>query len=943
MDNQKVTKILEIQVDKDKAVNAMAKLREEIAKVKDAENALTKELKENEKTQQLSSEQVEEKQRRLEALREAEKDYRAELSEVSRAVQNTLKADRSKSGSLKQLRAELSNLVKQYDELSRTEREGAQGEELLQHINELTTEIKDAEYASQRFQRNVGNYPDAVKPVKQELREITEQLIQLRAEGKANTEEYQQMVQRAGELKDAMADTQSEVNQLASDTGDLNSVLDAGKLAAGAFSAALGVMNLAGDKDSETAQKLAEAQKKLQAAIAITTGLQAVQNSLQKESALMMGIHKIQIWAAAKAQDAYTAATGRATIAQRLFNTVAKANPYVLLATAILSVVGALVAFNLGEKETEEQTKAVNDELSEQVKVIKALRGEYEAAYNINVKNKQNEIELLKAQGASIEAIQQAEDELYSIEAENIAQQKQDYQDLIDNLDEYKGQVNDLSNTIRDNAEKQHEMYADLEALQNGYFINFQKYPMLLGKAHDEQVKILQEMYNWHVSIGQAAIEEMNTLQGNINTAEKIMQDEADLTNKRLIQIAERDRQRQADAEARRKKAEEDRKKEEEEQKRYQELTLAEMQKAEDALNALIADEFEQRRAIEDTAYQRKVDALKKSMKEEEDAHGTDTELYRSYLSQLESLRLQHEQTMSNIAQDQFQSEKELRDRAIRQLESDNELYWQNRINEVIAEGQEAGQLELEMLQDQLNNMSQYVDESDAEFYARRLQKQIEYNNKKKELNQAEMAMEKAKQEYMASIAGSISSLLETVAGENKELVKASKIVALAEVAIKQGVAIAEAVASAAAGDPYTYALRVAAAIASTVAAMATAIQSISSVKLARGTAYVKGPGTSTSDSIPAMLSLGEGVVNARGNALFPGLVAAINDIGNGISVPASNQTTYNYTTVANAAGGITPDQIADAMSQMPPSEVAVTEIKRVNDRINVVENLRNY
>jgi hypothetical protein len=68
---------------------------------------------------------------------------------------------------------------------------------------------------------------------------------------------------------------------------------------------------------------------------------------------------------------------------------------------------------------------------------------------------------------------------------------------------------------------------------------------------------------------------------------------------------------------------------------------------------------------------------------------------------------------------------------------------------------------------------------------------------------------------------------MESVAGDNKEMVKASKIVALAEVAIKQGVAIAEAVAASAAGDPYTYALRVAAAVASTVAAMASAIASI--------------------------------------------------------------------------------------------------------------------
>jgi hypothetical protein len=114
-----------------------------------------------------------------------------------------------------------------------------------------------------------------------------------------------------------------------------------------------------------------------------------------------------------------------------------------------------------------------------------------------------------------------------------------------------------------------------------------------------------------------------------------------------------------------------------------------------------------------------------------------------------------------------------------------------------------------------------------AEFYARKLAAEQAYIDKKKALAVSEMAIEKAKSDYLAGIAGSISSVMEATANENKEMVKASKIVALAEVAIKQGVAIAEAVAASAAGDPYTYALRVASAIASTVAAMASAIASI--------------------------------------------------------------------------------------------------------------------
>ena len=47
----------------------------------------------------------------------------------------------------------------------------------------------------------------------------------------------------------------------------------------------------------------------------------------------------------------------------------------------------------------------------------------------------------------------------------------------------------------------------------------------------------------------------------------------------------------------------------------------------------------------------------------------------------------------------------------------------------------------------------------------------------------------------------------------------------------------------------------------------------------------VTGPGSGTSDSIPAMLSNGEYVVNARSTRLFQPLLAAIN--GYGVNTPA--------------------------------------------------------
>lgn len=66
----------------------------------------------------------------------------------------------------------------------------------------------------------------------------------------------------------------------------------------GGFAAFTGAMELFGSESEE----VQEAQKKLQAAIAITTGVQAIQNAVQKQSAIMLGISRLQMAALSKAQ-----------------------------------------------------------------------------------------------------------------------------------------------------------------------------------------------------------------------------------------------------------------------------------------------------------------------------------------------------------------------------------------------------------------------------------------------------------------------------------------------------------------------------------------------------------------------------------------------------------------------------------------------------------------
>lgn len=93
-----------------------------------------------------------------EAATAATKQYKDNIRVLRKEMQNNLKQEQEQEGSLKSLRAQLSNATKAYDELSRAERNGAKGNELRDHINKITQELKQAEQETERYYRNVGNY-----------------------------------------------------------------------------------------------------------------------------------------------------------------------------------------------------------------------------------------------------------------------------------------------------------------------------------------------------------------------------------------------------------------------------------------------------------------------------------------------------------------------------------------------------------------------------------------------------------------------------------------------------------------------------------------------------------------------------------------------------------------------------------------------------------------
>lgn len=178
---------------------------------------------------------------------------------------------------------------------------------------------------------------------------------------------------------------------------------------------------------------------------------------------------------------------------------------------------------------------------------------------------------------------------------------------------------------------------------------------------------------------------------------------------------------------------------------------------------------------------------------------------------------------------------------------------------------------------------------------------------------------------------GGLGDVFSALGEENKEFAKLAKKIALAEIAVDTGVAIAKGVASAQ-SQPFPANL---AAIATTITAVmsniASAISTVQSAKFAQG-GYVSGPGTSTSDDIPARLSNGESVNTALATSMFGPMLSAFNVMGGGVPIVAQ--------TSAQIAGEeMLARAVAKGVAKMQPV-VSVSEINRVSNRVRVVSNL---
>lgn len=879
----KVEKILDIKVNYNEAVKAIAEYQTKIDAARDAEKNLKKQLKDGEISRQQYNEE-------MAASKIAIADYNDAIRIINKTVQNQIKQEKEQEGSLKALRAELSNLTAEYDALSEAERKGASGEELKNKINEVTDALKDGEEETQRYYRNVGNYKEAI--------------IEAANANIPFVEQINQMVTSVTGLKDYLSGVKEEMVAVTSGTSGLTKVLKLLKVALvstgiGALVVALGSLVSWFTKT----QKGIETANKIMGAFGAT--LNVIIDRVSK-----LGSALVNLFTGNFKQSGEDAKAVFSGIGKEIADETKQAWK---LAEVLNEIDKKEVMLSMSRAanraEIEKLKKAADDQtLSTQERIKAAEKAAEIEKKDLNVQTQLAEARLANTLGFTkmtgevrklMEQIKAGD-----VTADEVIGKLGLSDSTIEDLRNFRDQFNELQELMEDSYGRQTEQQNTLNSIrQEG-----------VDKAKEAKQKELEAV--------RAAEDAMLAL---VKDKREQARKEIELTYSRQIEDLRARLKTESDLTVKARQAINDQIKALEQQKaaELQKLSEEELQKEIDNRTKLISLQLEAVKKGSEQEYQLRMQQLLA----QRDAELADKELTEQmklaivdkYDKQMDDLILQREQEISEKQQE-----------AVR-LRMENE----------IMQLQQSGASELEILQEQasqklelLNSIQQQEGESEQEFLNRKLQANQEYIDAKKAIADKEVEIEQVKFQAIETITSGLSSAFETLGENNKAFAVLSKTLALAEIAINTGKALAAGIAQAQ-SVPFPANL---AAIATTVATIlsniAVATKTVKSAKFATG-GLVTGPGTGTSDSIPAQLSNGESVMTARATSMFAPLLSSFNQMGGGVPI--------NVTQTSSQALGedMLARAVAKGVQSMRPV-VSVEEITSVSNRVKVLENLGN-
>ena len=158
---------------------------------------------------------------------------------------------------------------------------GLSTDALKASYEEVTKKIKETELRIGEYEQSIRKANDTHRSLKQELKDVSAQMAQMRSDGQENTQVYDELKRHAGELRDTLDDVNRQIRVMANDESQFQGVITGLSGLSGGFSAATGALSLF-SSENENLQKI---MTKLQSVMAIAIGMQQVAQVLNKDSA----------------------------------------------------------------------------------------------------------------------------------------------------------------------------------------------------------------------------------------------------------------------------------------------------------------------------------------------------------------------------------------------------------------------------------------------------------------------------------------------------------------------------------------------------------------------------------------------------------------------------------------------------------------------------------
>lgn len=983
--NKEILIGVKIQVNNEKAIRKIVESQKKIDELKKKQTELTEAFKEG----AISEEEY----------RKGMEEYRTQIEQsafkvraLRKEIQNNLRIEEEQKGSLKQLRAALSNLTAEYDRLSQAEREATKGKRLEDKINGVTKALKGAEEETGRYYRNVGNYDNAIKEAIGLNSDFAKTLFEIAEGGTGATTK----IKAFGKTLLSLIKSPSFM-AVAGIVGVGSAFKWWYDYNAGLVEATRLTKQLTGLSGNELKQFRNEVQ-----AISDTFG-KDFRETLNTANALtrQFGISTDEAVSLLK-----EGLISGADVSGEFLQNVREYSTF--FKEAGLNADEFIAIVSQTNKDGLFSDKGIDAIKEATIRLREMTTATSTALENIGLDSKQVQKELVSGSKTIFDVIREISARLGELPENSAAvgaaiadifggpgedaglqylKTLKDIDTSMQTVMKKSGELGDLQRArIDSEIELQNAIseFADItggtfEALQTKIKTGWNATMTDIVKTINSQIKRVKGMFDFVGGF-------MDGLKGKptftIQEPKEEVLNDTDpnrLTPSQKAALEEEARKEREENEKRMKLLQERQKKE-----------ITALRALRDAENSLIEDSAEKQRAAINASYDDQIEDLNRYLETEKNltpkaksavnetidrlnkkrtadlAKVNEKEMrnqlqqeadyirqklelategdYQEYDLKAKLLKKEMEIELSNteltaeqkkLIEARYQKkldemtsehEREKQEKAMKAFE----LELSNRLAEAKIAGEDELQVELENAKKRLDTLQQLEGESDAEFKARQLEAQQEYLDAKEELAQREIEIEQAKLDAASQITGALSGLFEQLGESNKAFLILSKTLALAEIAIETGKAIAK-LTSANAWKGIAGIAESAAGIVQIISNMTTAIGIINSAKFAKG-GLVEGSGTGTSDSIPAMLSNGESVMTARATSMFAPILSYMNQAGGGVPI-----------VVEKGSQAMGEDMIARAVAKgvkgIQPV-VSVTEINKVGSQVNVVENL---